>query len=350
MGVIISLLALSFLIFFHELGHFLAARFFGVKVEVFSIGFGRKVFTKTIGGTEYALSAIPLGGYVKMKGQDDSNPLARSAEPDAYNNKLPWQRMIILFAGSFANFLLAFLLFIVVALAGFKALAPTIGSVKESSPAYHAGLLAGDKIVEINRASIKSWDEISPIIKESSGALELLINRQGMLKTIILSAQNGTAENIFGEIENRKMIGISPSGEVVVLSYSFVDSFAVAWHKTVQAGTLIFQSIIKLISGVISPDNVGGVISIVQFTSEASAIGFVPLLMLVALISVNLGILNLLPIPALDGGHIAFVLYEQIVGKPPAEKVFYNLTLAGWGLLGALMLLGLYNDIARIAG
>lgn len=350
MGLIISLLALSFLIFFHELGHFLAARLFGVHVEVFSIGFGRKVFRKTIGKTEYALSMIPLGGYVKMKGQDDANPLARSDAPDAYNSKLPWQRTVILMAGSVFNFLLAFLLFIIIAQAGFKALAPTVGEVKDGSPAMVAGVMAGDKIVEISGVKIRSWDEISPLIKGSDGALDLMIERDGTLKRLVLSAQIGSAENIFGEVEKRKMIGISPKGEVVILTYGFVDSFGVALNKTIQASTLIFQSIIKLISGVISPDNVGGVISIVQFTSEASALGIVPLLMITALISVNLGVLNLLPIPALDGGHIMMVLYEQFSGKPPSEKVFYNLTITGWGLLGALMLLGLYNDIVRLAG
>lgn len=349
MGIIISLLALSFLIFFHELGHFLAARFFGVKVEVFSIGFGQKLYKKTVGGTEYALSAIPLGGYVKMKGQDDANPLAKSDDPDSYNSKLPWQRMVILVAGSAFNFLLAFLLFISIANMGFKALAPTVGTVKSGSPAEVAGVLAGDKIVTINGVSIKSWDEISPIIKESAGTLQIVVDRNGEAKWLILSAREDNAENIFGETERRKMIGISPSGETVVLTYGFTDSIGVAWQKTVQASTLIFQSIIKLVSGVISPDNVGGVISIVQFTSEASAMGIVPLLMITALISVNLGVLNLLPIPALDGGHIMIVLYEQITGKIPSEKVFYNLTLAGWGVLGALMLLGLYNDIVRLS-
>lgn len=349
MGFIASLIAFSFLIFFHELGHFLAARVFGVRVEVFSIGFGKKLLKKSINGTEYTISAIPLGGYVKMKGQDDANPLARSNDPDAYNSKPAWQRMIILVAGSGFNFILAFLLFVAVGNLGVQTLSPIVGNVKPNSPAQIAGILAGDKIVQIGAKPIKGWDEISPIIKNSNEALDLIVERDGTQKRLILTAQMDSAENIFGEVEQRKMIGISPKGEVVVISYGAIESISFAWQKTIQASTLIFQSIIKLTSGVIGIENVGGVISIVQFTAEATALGIVPLLMITALISVNLGVLNLLPIPALDGGHIMFVLYEQITGKIPSEKIFYNLTIAGWAVLLMLMLLGLYNDINRLA-
>jgi regulator of sigma E protease len=144
------------------------------------------------------------------------------------------------------------------------------------------------------------------------------------------------------------MIGVSPNGEIVTLSYGAFESLVVALDKTVEASSLIFRSVIKLITGVVGLENVGGIVTIVDITAKASEIGFAALLTLAALISVNLGVLNLLPIPALDGGHIIFNLYEQIARRAPSEKALYRLTLGGWGILGALMILGLYNDITRL--
>jgi regulator of sigma E protease len=348
MGIIVAFIVLSLLIFFHELGHFIAARALGVTVETFSIGFGKKLWAKKIGATEYSIGAIWLGGYVKMKGQDDSDPASRSGEADAYDSKKPWQRIIILFAGPFANFALAFALFWATALIGFDALAPTIGKVMENSPAERAGLIAGDKILAIDETPIASWDQTSAAIRTSQKAITLLIDRGGERQTLILDPEPTDSENIFGEKERRRMIGVAPSGDVVTLHYGLFESVVVAWQKTADASTLIFQSVVKLITGVVGLENVGGIVSIVDFTAKASAYGFSALLAFTALISVNLGILNLLPIPALDGGHIIFNLYEQIARRAPSEKVLYRLTYAGWGILGSLMILGLYNDFARL--
>ncbi|MDR0664423.1 MAG: RIP metalloprotease RseP [Helicobacteraceae bacterium] len=349
MGIITAIIVLSALIFFHELGHFIAARALGVTVETFSIGFGKKLWAKKIGATEYAISAIWLGGYVKMKGQDDSDPTQRSGEPDAYDSKKPWQRIIILFAGPFANFVIAFALFWATALMGFDALAPSIGKVLEDSPAQRAGLLAGDRVVKIDGKPVTSWNQLNALIRESQNAIVLTVDRGGETRDIILNPELTEGENIFGEKEKRNMIGVAASGEIVTLRYGIAESLRVALDKTIEAGSLIFQSVIKLITGVVGLENVGGIVSIVDFTAKASAIGFSALLTFTALISVNLGVLNLLPIPALDGGHIIFNLYEQIARKAPSEKVLYSLTLGGWGALCALMILGLYNDIVRLS-
>ena len=150
MGTITFLLVLSFLVFFHELGHFLAARYFGVKVHVFSIGFGKRLFAKEWMGTTWQFALIPLGGYVQMKGQDDRNPSLKEDGNDSYNTKKPWQRIIILFAGPFANFLLAAILYFTIALMGATTWAAQVGSVQENSPAFHAGIKANDEILRIN--------------------------------------------------------------------------------------------------------------------------------------------------------------------------------------------------------
>ncbi|MBE0494858.1 MAG: RIP metalloprotease RseP [Campylobacterales bacterium] len=345
-----SLLVLSFLIFFHELGHFLAARFFGVKVEVFSIGFGKKILKRRFGDTEYCLSAIPLGGYVQMKGQDDTNPSNTSVDTDSFGGKTPLQRIAILFAGPFANFVLAFLLYLAIASLGVLKLAPEIGGVGENSAAVSAGLLEKDRILAINGTPIRSWDEIKPIITQTQGAVELLVGRENGSLLLTLTPKLSQSQTIFGEAIQERLIGISPSGETVTLYFKGVEGVEYAWHETVRAATLIVQSLQKMIEGVISPKEMGGVISIVQITSSAADAGIVALFMLTALISVNLGVINLFPIPALDGGHIMFNLYEMIMRKPPNEAVYAKMTYAGWGLLLSLMAFTIVNDILRLSG
>lgn len=352
MSIFIALLILSFLVFFHELGHFIVARICGVKVEVFSIGFGKKLVSWQFGQTEYALSMIPLGGYVKLKGQDDSNPKLKNYEADSYLSKSPWQRIAILLAGPFFNLFLAFLLYMAVGLLGKVSLLPVVGEVKENYPAVKAGIKVGDVIVAINGKEIKTWEELDSMIIESQGELELKIQRgQGELKESLrvrVLPMEQEAQNIFRENITRKIIGISSAGAVGMVHYKGLDSIVFGIDESIKASTLITQSIIKLISGVVPSSEVGGVVSIVSVISAASSSGLTHLLWLTALISVNLGILNLLPIPALDGGHIIFNLYEVIMRKAPSENVAYYLTLCGWAVLLGLMLLGLYNDIFRL--
>lgn len=347
-GIVYALLALSFLIFFHELGHFLAARFFGVRVEVFSIGFGKKIFTKKIGNTEYAISAILLGGYVKMKGQDDANPLAKSDDSDSYNSKKPWQRIAILFAGPFANFLLAFLLYFIISTLGVPSLSPQIGKIEPNSPAFYASLQTNDTIKEIDGKKIRVWEDIRNAVGKSKDKINLVIQRDNNLLNITLTPKVGDSQNLFREKIQKKMIGILPSGKTHIEYYKGLDTITYAFMETYKASTLILQSLQKFITGVLSPKELGGVITIVDISSDFAKAGIVPFLILVALISVNLGVLNLLPIPALDGGHIIFNIYEWIFKRPPSEKVFYILTVLGWTLLLTLMVFVTYNDIIRL--
>jgi regulator of sigma E protease len=350
MGTIISLLVLSFLIFFHELGHFIAARIFGVKVEVFSIGFGKKLVTKVYKGTQYCISAIPLGGYVQMKGQDDTDPTKRSLDTDSYNTKAPWKRIIILFAGPFANFLLAFLLYIAIANIGVMRFAPIIGEISKNSAAQAIGLEKGDKILQINNQDVKTWDDVSKYIKTSTGALHLVFQRKNQVYRQDVTPQIKTLQNIFGENVQKRILGISPQGDTLTLHYNFSDSINFAFMQTKEATFMIVKSLQKLLEGIIPAKDLGGIIQIVQVTSQASEAGIISLFGLTALISVNLGVLNLLPIPALDGGHIMFNAYEMITRKAPSEKILYIMTVAGWILLLSLMVFTVFNDIYRIVG
>ena len=350
MGILIALLVLSVLIFFHELGHFTAARFFGVQVDVFSIGFGKRLWTKKIGKTEWSLSAIPLGGYVKMKGQDDSDPTAVSYDNDSYNTKKPWQRIIILLAGPFANFLMAFLLYLAISYLGVPKLLAYVGSVSKDTPAYQAGLKKEDKIVQINGRKILYWENIGKQINESKGSISLVVERDHKLIDITLQPKVIDDKNLFGEKITRRIIGISPLAKQTTVHYGLLDGFVYAWDETKKASLLIFQSVQKLLTGVVSSDKLGGIITIVDVTAQASSAGILSLFFFTALISVNLGVLNLLPIPALDGGHIMFNLYEILRGKAPSENAMYYITLVGWAMLISLMVLGLYNDINRLWG
>ena len=359
MGIIIALLVLSVLIFFHELGHFAAARFFGVKVEVFSIGFGKRVLSKKIGNTVWSISAIPLGGYVRMKGQDDSDPTKVSYDSDSYTTKTPLQRIVILLAGPFANFLTAFVLYFAVSQIGThlspvfnyaKYMPATIGSFAPDSPAKEAGLDINDTIVQVNDIRIEDWEDVGEAIQTTDYTLSLMVIRDGALMQFRFSPVVQIQKNKFGEDIERKLIGVGPLANQEKLHFSLLEGLQFAWNETLYASMLIFQSVEKLVTGAIGADKLGGVLTIVDVTAQASNIGIVALFLFTALISVNLGVLNLLPIPALDGGHIIFNFYEWIRGKAPNEAAMYYMTVTGWGLLLSLMLLGLYNDINRLFG
>ncbi|MCF6243559.1 MAG: RIP metalloprotease RseP [Sulfurovum sp.] len=348
MGILVAISVLSVLIFFHELGHFIAARYFGVQVDVFSIGFGKKLYSKMIGKTQWSISAIPLGGYVKMKGQDDTDPTKKSFDEDSYNAKKPWQRIIILLAGPFANFLLAFILYFAIANLGVPKLLPYVGSVGKDTPAMKAGVLTGDKLLEINGKRLNYWEDIGKIIDKSTGEITLVLDRNNTLVPLYITPKQIEDKNIFGEKIARKVIGITASGKQTNVHFGLIAGINYAWEETKKASLLIVQSVQKLLTGVVGADKLGGIITIVDVTAQASHAGIIALFFFTALISVNLGVLNLLPIPALDGGHIMFNLYEMITGKEPSEKAVYALTLTGWVLLFGLMGLGLYNDINRL--
>ena len=350
MSWFVAFVVLSVLVFFHELGHYLAAKLMGVYVEIFSIGFGPKLASFRAFGNEWRISAIFLGGYVKMKGQDDSDPMKKSFDTDSYNAKSPLQRIFILVAGPFANFVVAFAFFFAIALGKPLALEPIIGSVAKDSPAFVAGIEKNDKIIAINDKKVKTWAEMAKIIASANKSLVFTIQRGGYIEKKVITPKLREATNEFNEKIQRKMIGIASAGKIKRLHLSLGESFLYAWEKTIWASTMIFQGVKKLLMGDVPAKELGGVISIVKITSDAANAGWMSVLFFAALISVNLGVLNLLPIPALDGGHIMFNLYELFTNKEPSEAILYRLTVAGWVLLFALMGLGLYNDINRLMG
>jgi len=350
-GIFTALIILSFLIFFHELGHFSAARFFGVQVDVFSIGFGKQLISRQIGKTQWRVSMIPLGGYVKMKGQDDSDPSFVSYDEDSYNIKKPWQRIIILLAGPFANFLLAFLLYLSISLIGVPKILAVIGDVNSTQPAYKAGIEVGDRITAINGQKIDYWNDIGSVIQHSPANLEVTVLRENEYIQLTVLPEIQSVQNRFNERVERKIIGIRADlNATITVKYGLSEGLEYAYQQTQNASMIIVTGLQKLLSGLVPMNQLGGVVSIVDVTAKASSVGIISLLFFTALISVNLGVLNLLPIPALDGGHIVFNFYEMISKRKPNQEIMYRLTLIGWAILLSMMLLGLYNDINRLLG
>lgn len=344
----ITILAISFLIFFHELGHFLVAKYFKVAVIAFSVGFGKTLISRKIGSTEYKISAIPLGGYVQLKGQNDANPRERNYDADSYNSISVSKRIAILFAGPFFNIILAFFLYVGVGFLGFDKLSPVVGTTIANSAAKNAGIQKGDKILSINGEKIAEWDEIKP--KISLSPVDLVILRNGREFSLKLTPKIGDSKNIFGESVKIPLIGITPSGEFTKIYHTGFSAFSFALSETINASKITYQGLLKIIEGVISPKDLAGIVAIADITTKAATIGVSTLFVITALISVNLGLLNLLPLPVLDGGHIVFNLYEAIFKKPASERVFVALSYGSMALLLALTAFTIVNDLLRISG
>ncbi len=346
---IVAVLMLAFLIFIHELGHFTIARICGVKVEVFSIGFGKKLCFFKLFGTQFALSLIPLGGYVKLKGMDKEEKETNETQADdSYAQKNPFQKLWILFGGAFFNFLFAILVYFFLALGGEKVLLPVVGDLEKN--ALEAGLLKGDKILSINHEKIASFREIRSVVACSRGELVLEIERNHQIlekrltPKIVAMISDSNDPN---EMIRYKAIGIKPDMQKTgVVSYSLFQAFEQALSRFKEGVVLIVDSLRRLIMGSASVKELSGVVGIVGALSHASSLSM--LLLFGAFLSINLGILNLLPIPALDGAQMLGVVFKNIFKITLPAFVQNALWLAGVGLLVFIMFLGLFNDITRL--
>ncbi|WP_000471093.1 RIP metalloprotease RseP [Helicobacter pylori] len=345
---IVAVLMLAFLIFVHELGHFIIARICGVKVEVFSIGFGKKLCFFKLFGTQFALSLIPLGGYVKLKGMDKEENGTNETADDSYTQKSPFQKLWILFGGAFFNFLFAILVYFFLALSGEKVLLPIIGDLEKN--ALEAGLLKGDKILSINHQKIASFREIRSIVARARGELVLEIERNHQILekrltpkiVAVISESNDPNEMI-----RYKAIGIKPDMQKTgIVSYSLIQAFKQALSRFKEGVVLIVDSLRRLIMGSASVKELSGVIGIVGALSHANSVSM--LLLFGAFLSINLGILNLLPIPALDGAQMLGVVFKNIFKIALPAFMQNALWLAGVGFLVFIMFLGLFNDLTRL--
>lgn len=344
------ILVLGGLIFFHELGHFVACRLMGIGVVTFSIGMGPRLCSFHRGKTEYRLSWLPFGGYVASVGEysDEVEELGFTPE-EAITNRPAWQRLTMAAAGPFANLLLAFLLYWgVAATAGMAIPLPQIGAVIPGGAAAEAGVLPGDMVQAIDGRTLTEWNQIPELVGASEGRpMHFTIRRGEQELSLTMTPTRMDRTNMFGEQETAWMIGVGAGNAV---RYEKLNMFGAARQGLWQTWNVIdvtVQSIKKLVTGSVAAENVGGPIMIAEMLGKSVEYGIMPLIMLAAFISVNLGLLNLLPIPVLDGGLILFCLLEMIFRRPVPEKVQEYAMRAGVAFLICLMLFATFNDVKR---
>lgn len=349
--IIATIIVLGVLIFVHELGHFLAAKLSRVGVLTFSLGFGPKLFGRKVGETQYQVSAVPLGGYVKMIGEEPGEKLPPELLPKSFSAQPVGRRLGIVFAGPFFNFLFAVVAFAIAFVVGLPTLLPEVGEVKPDFPAYQAGLQPGDRVLEVNGSPVKRWEDLAKVIHESSDRpLQLKVDREQKTIQISVTPQVSIQKNLFGDEVRVGLIGISPSGKTFI---ERTDPFSAVYRAVLQSWRvteLTVVSIYKIIEGKISAKTIGGPILIAQLAGQQAKAGFLSLIIFMAVISINLVILNILPIPVLDGWHLLIFLLEAVIGRPVSLKIRERAQQIGVFIIIFIMLLVFYNDITRIIG
>ncbi|MBN2059964.1 MAG: RIP metalloprotease RseP [Deltaproteobacteria bacterium] len=345
---------LGIMIFFHELGHFLIAKYFDVKVLKFSLGFGPKILAKKVGETEYSIRYFPLGGFVKMLGEDEEDEesfdIAPEDEERAFNNKHPLKRIAIVAAGPVFNLILAFFLFCGLYLISGKYVMTTeIGQITPDSPAAKAGISPGDIVISVQGIKVSKWEELKSIVQRSTDQpLALAVEREGEIIRFEIIPEVAMVKNEFGEEIKSALIGIVAAGKFIKVEIGPIQSVHESLSETWRWIKLTCLVVVKLFQGVISIKTVGGPILIGQMTGNLVQENISYLIPFMAIISINLGILNLFPIPILDGGVIIFLLIELIMRKPLSIRKREIAQKVGLSLLIILMVIVFYNDILRI--
>ena len=342
-------IVLGILVFVHELGHFILAKKLGVGILKFSLGFGPKLIGKKIGETEYQIAVFPLGGFVKPLGEDPQEEIKEEDRHRSLWAQPIWKRALIIGAGPFFNFFLAAVLFSSINLFGIPYYPSKIGEVSPGLPAEQAGLKKGDVVLSIDGEEVKKWDDLSKIIRNSKGEdLLLKVKRDGETLEIKVTPKPSTQKNLFGEEVPVFIIGIAPFDEIVVQKVGPFEAVGKGLSQTWFGIKLTVVGIIKLIQRVIPAKTIGGPILIAQLAGEQAKRGLLSLALFMAILSINLGVINLFPIPVLDGGHFLFLGLEAILRKPLSVKKMEIAQQIGLIFIILLMLFAFYNDVIRI--
>ncbi|MCR5175285.1 MAG: RIP metalloprotease RseP [Anaerovibrio sp.] len=339
--IISAIFVFGLLVLVHELGHFITAKMTNMRVDEFAIGFGPKLIGWKKGETLYAIRAIPLGGFNRIAGMDldeDEN----DAGDRAYFRRPIWARMIVILAGSCMNFLLPVILFFLIFFfSGVQSPnpEPVIGGIMDGRPAASAGLMAGDRILAINGQEITQWSDISDHFKDSAGKpFEITYSRDGETgSSTIIPVEDPTSK--------RAVIGIQ--GSLLTQEVSLGEAAALAVDKT----WFIFKTMLGALAMIFTQEGasaeISGPIGVAQMAGEVAQHGFIPLLNFAAFLSLNLGIVNLLPVPALDGGHFVTLVIEAVRGKQMSKRAMYYIQVTGVVILMSLMIFATFNDVTR---
>ncbi|MDD5986330.1 MAG: RIP metalloprotease RseP [Eubacteriales bacterium] len=329
MTIIYAILMFCVLIFIHEFGHFIAAKKCGIRVNEFALGMGPALIKKQRGETTYSLRAFPIGGFCAMEGEDED-----SEDPRAFNHKKPWQKAIVVCAGAAMNVILAIILMCIVSYT-IGVASTTVDSFVKGSHAAADGMRAGDKITAIDGTAIRAWDDVSKALdnKKKNETVAITVVRDGRTQTI----KTQLMEN-----QNRAMIGISPK-MVKDPGRSIITGFTSTWGLTKSMYVIIKQ----MVTGKVAMNQMSGPVGIVYMVNKSASRGFVYFLYLMALISLNLGVFNMLPFPALDGGRLVFIIVRSFTGKAITDAVENRINFAGLVLLFGLMIYVTWNDVIK---
>jgi regulator of sigma E protease len=350
-SLLIFLFVLGTLIIVHEFGHFIMAKRIGVRVDKFSLGFGPQLLKKKKDNTEYSISAILLGGYVKLAGD---NLEEYKGGPDEYFSKPPGKRFWIIFCGPLLNYLLGFLVFWLVFFAGYPTLTTRVGGLIDGLGAKQAGIQVGDKITAVDGEKVKYWEDLQDIIRAEKTATKVIVSvlRDNKEQKIEVSIGVKQLSDQLGEARNVRLLGITPYYEdIVKVRHGLAESFILAIKKTWELTAMTCKGLWRMVTGkLLIRETITGPLGILYIASKAAKVGIIALLHLMAVLSISLGIFNLLPLPVLDGGHIVLLGIEKIRGRTLSLKAEQIITQVGTTIIVSLAIFVTYNDILRLFG
>lgn len=350
-SLLIFLAILSILIVVHEFGHFIVAKKLGVRVERFSVGFGPKLISRKRKDTEYTLCAIPLGGFVKLAG--DSLSEFHPGKQDEYYAQSPGRRFQIVFFGPLLNYLLGIVCFWFIFVVGYPQLTTKVGGLVDGFGAQKAGILAGDRITAIDSVKVTYWEDLQKIVQSKTTTDEVKVDilRNDTALTLNVPIRAKAVDDELGKKRRVGLIGIIPAEETVTAQYGVIHSLRLAFTKSWDLTVITYKAIWRMITGQLSvKESVTGPLGMFFITRQVASLGVIALVHFLATLSISLCLFNLLPIPALDGGHLFLLALEKLRGRGLSVKTEHTISHVGFTLIIALALFITYNDILRLFG